>query len=165
MNTVVNVKTQKEWDFVSDKAEIEWTNAQFDRFKENSCICVTTKTYDNIRFYDKDEVISFDHWLYDNKYLYDWEVFQELNTVCISKPKYYIAKQDYACGVKKGLKGKLVLNHWVDFGNAVIIPVECCEEYVPPRPSDVFSKEFGLLANLEDTVKFNKLFSLNETEL
>ena len=155
MNTVVNVKTQEQCDFVSDKAEIEWTNAEFDRFKENSCICVTTKTYDNIRFYAKDEVISFDSWLKLNGY--DYYYTKD------NKPKYYIAKQDYACGVKKGDKGKLLLDHWIDFGN-VVIPIECCEEYVPPRPFKVFEDKFYMLLQPAERQLFDKLFSLNEGE-
>ena len=47
MSTVVNVRSQKEWDIVSKKLGYAWEKAEWSEYGENSCIRTSCSLYRN----------------------------------------------------------------------------------------------------------------------
>lgn len=63
MYKVVNVRTQEEWDFVSECLNYKWKNANFN-IEDNLCINLQELGYSDINYYTKQNstIYSFKEW-------------------------------------------------------------------------------------------------------
>lgn len=70
MYKVVHVKTQEEWDFVSEKLKYTWIDGCWEHREENSCINLSKKKTASIEFHKSRncEILSFEEWCIQNNY-------------------------------------------------------------------------------------------------
>jgi hypothetical protein len=75
MYKVIHVKTQEEWDFVTEKLNYNWWGSGgiaggWRVYKESSCINIQEKSFCEISYFEKNdsEIISFNQWCIQNNY-------------------------------------------------------------------------------------------------
>ena len=65
MYKIVHCKTQKQWDFVTEKLNYQWSKGNWDRFKETTFINLDIKQFDSISKAHRNLIFSFQEWLDD----------------------------------------------------------------------------------------------------
>ena len=90
MKTVVNVKTQEQWDKVTKKLGYSWMIAEWNDYRENSCICLHENSHADIDFFKRDksenwEIISYDEFIGNKNKEYKLIITPTNSTIIIDK--------------------------------------------------------------------------------
>ncbi len=86
MKEYVNVTTQEEWDFVTEKLGYDWEYGRWDVYKSESYIILTRNLYGSIARFNKDDYYTFQEWCSLNKYTFpETEEFKVGDYVVVTK--------------------------------------------------------------------------------